>query len=1155
MAGLDLDPFGGKDPFASIGHIPGLDIGGSAQRRTRAEFRRPLPPEQSESLGRQVLNTGASGLNYILGTLDKPGQAVRGVLAGNGASSLKHLIPFSDSLGITTDADHVSGRDLTNKLGITSRHDDGWGAWGLGLAADIATDPLTYATFGAKSALTPAGQTLSRGGHLRGWSREALLRGFNATEPELLAAGRTAADVRHLADRGLRIASPEAVAAGASANQPLAGLVRIGVPFGPGRTFGSGPVAQSVARRMDRAANFLQFGNPIGRSIGALFDPTRHEAVDAITQQGARRYLDPELQALKQQGRNDAYGVLSQLDPLVRSSAHPEEAITEAARSVAENVPFLANPAIAPQVAGVAGDIRGIGARQLAEARAAGLPLADLSDPYVNYVHRQALDVNHAALQLGNGRTTGNLYPVASGSNIHRDDLLRGIPGGTARINNWWKRFAGTGDIPGTAAQIHADMVNDLHAGGRGLTLTPALDSEFNDRAFALAERLSRSNERHLAGKVTPEGLPLFSPNLAGDVIQRGAQHARTVASARAAIGTIGDVARRIDVGNPNNLIPVPDVLRRLGLRTYRADRQAGAPMEGALVQAYRALARQGAGLVDPYLMGRVRNLRRATANYGLTPEHAEQILKAHQKWATPEVLKSPLGFLDSATNAFKALAYPIWIPAHVRNAATAATNNLRSGTRLSDYLDQLKVMTGRGTRDLSSIHPSLAGLPPDAQVDWLRRHQFASGNIFGGHGLGDDVADSAVDALLNTASGAGANRFTPIVPGSNRVGPTGNLARDTADLVFRQGLANSLTSTGRALAGSLGGLLDRSRRWGQSLVEHLGVKGVGGARADVLPAVRAGRIAGTNIEDFFRGAQWNRLVKEGASPEEAARAVNTLHFDYDALTQTEKNVMRRIVPFYTFARKNLPLQAETALTRPGILQAQYKPFHQEEPGQQGYVPQYLQSGVTIPTGPEQDGRRQYISKLGLPAEEAFERLHFKNGLPDLQSTALDYLGQLNPLIKAPLEQLFDTQFHTQRRLSDLKATGAAGALGRMFGDENPQLLGQIMSNSPFTRFFTTADKLLDDRKSLPAKLANLLTGVRVTDVDTSKQRAIDLRNALEGIMAGHPNLSRYQSFYVKPEDVGSLTPEEIQLMRLYSGIQDAARKYAEEKRKIGVKK
>jgi hypothetical protein len=1130
MAGLDFDPFGKSDPFSV--RVPGLDAGGGMPRE-RAEFRRPLPEDEARSLGQRVLDTGVSGLSYVAGALNKPGRAVRGVLGGH-PDEILAAIPFSDSLGITDPHREVSGRDLTNQLGLTDRHDKGWGSWGLGLAADVATDPLTYATFGGRHALNATGRALEKAGHLKGWKGSELMRGFDATESGLAAAGHTASDVAHAANQGSKIASPAAEALGAQAHAPLSGLVRISAPFFPdvGVTLGSGKAAQRVARGLEAAGDTLKYGTLVGRWANQLFDSQVHGAVDEVTQRGAAKYLDPALKELQATGRDQAFGVLNQLDPLIKAGAHPEAEITEAARAVAENAAHGFDPALVTQVTPLANDIRAAGAGQFKEARKAGAPLQDVGDKYAEYIHRQALDVNHANLQTPRN---GNLYPVASGSNAHREEVFRDIPGATNRLNDWWKRFAGTTDKPGAAKVIRQELEQDLLQTGRAMDAKTA--KAFDAKADALAERLAASDPRHVTDR-----LPLFTPNLAGDFVQRGAQHARTVASSRAAVGTLGDVAAQITPGS--NLIPLTEALDTLGLKTYGKKATGGGPVEGALVEMYKRLAAQGAGKVDPFLSGPVKNLRAEVAKWGISPEHFDQITKAYQKWSTPEQLKSPLGFVDSMTNLFKGLAYPIWVPAHVRNAGTAAVNNLRSGTGWHDYATQLGIMRGTAT-------PAQLARYGLGSIDDARRAQFASGNIFGGHGLSDDIAGSATEALLNTASRSGPGRFTPQLPGADRAGSS-SLVGDVANLVGKEGLLDSLTATGRALRGSVAGLTDRTRRWGQSLGENLGIKGVGGVAKDVNPAVKAGRVAGTNIEDFFRGAQWLAETRKGASPAQAAEAVNRLHFDYDALTAFEKNVMRRAVPFYTFARKNLPLQLETLATRPGIIQAQTKPFIQPGDGQ-GYVPQYLNSGVAIPTGPEVDGKRQYVSKLGLPAEEAFERLHFRNGAPDVAATVMDYMGQLNPMVKAPLEQIFDTQFHTQRRLSDLKATGTASALGSLFGDDNPQWLGQVMSNSPFTRFFTTADKLADDRKSWPAKLANLLTGVNVTDVDTDKQRAIELRGALEDVMRTHPHFSRYSSFYIKPEDQASLTPEEIELMRLYSGVQDAAKAYAKQQR-IGVR-
>lgn len=1102
MAGMDFnfDPFKGSDPFANIS-----PDGGRRAQAARPAYRQPLGDDEAKSFGQKALDVGTSGIGHVLGALDKPGQAARGLLAGKGLGSLNHLVPFSGTTGLTTEKDNTSGRDLTDMAGITSKGDKGWGAWGAGLAADIATDPLTYATFGAKHALTGAGKAAEMTGALSG-----------LTGRQTIAGGHSS-------------------------------LVRLGLPFGgPSVNIGTGSVAQGIAGAADTAGDFLKYRNPVGRAVGSLFNPAVHGAVDEITQRGAARYLDPALHALKQDARNDRFGMIQHLDPLVSANPAQESRITDAARAVAEGVPHQFGPGMAADVQGAGQHARSVGVRQMAEAREAGAPLNDLSDRYAtNYVHRSSTGEAPGQLQIG-GRITP-LLPNTSGANIGRDDLYRNIPGGTNRINNWFDRMAGVrGQQRANATAINHDMVADLQAGGNLLTYTPDVARQLQGKSAAMSRRLSRADEVY---RTTPgqAGRPFFSPDLVSDIAQRGNQHAKTVANTRAAVGIMSDNARPIQQGNPEGLIGLHDLAHRLGLETTEANAATGTPMQGALVNLYNGLAQHGAGPVTPYLNGPRTALAAAANRYGLTPQHAEALTKAYGKWAAPEQVKSSLGAFDSVTNAFKGLAYPIWIPSHVRNAATAGVNNARHGVGWQDYASQLQAMTGRGTRDLSGIHPSLAGLNPAQQSEQLRKLQYSGANIFGGNGMNDEIAGNVNTALAN------GQRFTPQVPGSDRAGTTGSLLGDTADLTLKQGLLGSLTSTGRALTGGLRGLTDPSRRWGQSIGENLGIKGVGGAAADTLPAVAAGRKFGTNIEDFFRGALFNKLSRDGHTGGSAATGINKLHFDYDALTGFEKNVMRRAMPFYTYARKNLPLQLDTLAHNPGVLQAQSKPFNQPSPDGKGYVPKYLDSGFAIPVGDEKDGQRQYVSKLGLPAEEAFEKMHFQNGLPDVRRTALSYLGGMNPLIKAPIEQLFNTQFHTQRQLSDLKAPQAASAIGSLFGDDNPQLLSQVLANSPATRFVSSADKLMDPRKSIAQKLLNLGTGVKVTDVDTDKQRAIDTRQALQEMMAGHPNLSRYSSFYVKPDDVKDLSPDEIELMRAYSTQQAQARAYAKTQRGIGI--
>lgn len=79
-------------------------------------------------------------------SLDKPGAAVRGLLAGR-PDQLANLIPFSDTLGITDPSQRVSGRGLLEHYGALAPKQEGEG-FGLGdlagMAVSAATDPLTW---------------------------------------------------------------------------------------------------------------------------------------------------------------------------------------------------------------------------------------------------------------------------------------------------------------------------------------------------------------------------------------------------------------------------------------------------------------------------------------------------------------------------------------------------------------------------------------------------------------------------------------------------------------------------------------------------------------------------------------------------------------------------------------------------------------------------------------------------------------------------------------------------------------------------------------------------------------------------------------------------------------------------------------------------
>lgn len=122
---------------------------------------------------------------------------------------------------------------------------------------------------------------------------------------------------------------------------------------------------------------------------------------------------------------------------------------------------------------------------------------------------------------------------------------------------------------------------------------------------------------------------------------------------------------------------------------------------------------------------------------------------------------------------------------------------------------------------------------------------------------------------------------------------------------------------------------------------------------------------------------------------------VNKYKFDYGALTRLEQGVIRRGIPFYTYARKAIPTLAESTLMSPRLLSYTDKWMQDLMPqgNKEGFealdLPDYVKNTgfAQITGGAEPWG----ITGSALPQNV-------------LQTTTDNPLAQLNPLIQAPFE-------------------------------------------------------------------------------------------------------------------------------------------------------
>lgn len=178
-------------------------------------------------------------------------------------------------------------------------------------------------------------------------------------------------------------------------------------------------------------------------------------------------------------------------------------------------------------------------------------------------------------------------------------------------------------------------------------------------------------------------------------------------------------------------------------------------------------------------------------------------------------------------------------------------------------------------------------------------------------------------------------------------------------------------------------------------------------------PARGVGRRAGRALqsrEDLIRLATYIGGRKKGLSPERAAERSTKYHFDYADLTGLERNVLRRIAPFYTFSARNIPLQFKSLLTKPGKY-AQYEKIREEfgkafdvAPGFEGDLSEYEQRGAPIPIKWKGKDFTLSLGPSGLPLADLNEVPTSSNPAKALEEWMARGMSMVNPGVKAPVE-------------------------------------------------------------------------------------------------------------------------------------------------------
>lgn len=1044
--------------------------------------------EGEKTLVGNLRDSTLTTLGAVGNALDLPGSTVRDVLA------LRN--PFDQWLSPFSDKNRTSGRDLARKWGIAKKRDT-YANFGGGILTEIATDPLTYMTFGA-SALSKAGKAAKAAGLMDDLSRVAASKAGKAigeVGPRQARLSTTLDDfITHGVNKETRDKARDLIDQGFDPKESLGGLVGYGAPFSDPSSLGNfGKHGDRIAKVMDDTARLIRFWKvpgtenfrPVNDFLN-LFDAPARSTTTNIGQEVMRQHV-------RNQEKASAAAKLKTnewINDLNAAGIKGEDA-SDRIRMAVEGVTPIGQ--LHPVEQKIVGEMRDMYDATLATTRQEGGRLRDLKDDEIDYAKRLLTETL--------GYKPSKVDRIISGedmNNLKRVDFLRNVPGGTVSLKEMFKDpiLNDIIDNGGTAKDVYK-YIRDNNK-----SWLPDTYKKYSPKdPKAVDGWVTRKGRYKTIAKWFHELSPetrrsgVFGNHVISDTdaymmsAADAMQGRRTLADALSMPGVLGS-------GDSKTGVRLGDLVKNSKL-TWNFFDASGAPTG----EGFESFLKSKLG-TSQYANMNLKDLK----NVRISPELAGDLQRINKMISGPEEISRIVKFIDSTMNLTKGMLTGVWPAFHVRNFTSGMIHNGLLGMYDLESANAAKnLFTGGVIKDASKI--------PAIKAEWARRS--------GGSVLDDRSATRILGEMMN-ANGV-VSKFdgrSNQLAGASPSAGTGNYDEILAGIPQPGVESFNLKRAGRKYVG---------REPGTNL-NPMKSRGVGDRVQSEFGPAAAGEEVGYFTEGVIRGTAYINLLKKGYDPAEAAKKVGAAHTIYNNknFTNFENQVMTRLFPFYKFTRNSVPFIAKNLMERPGGPYAQVVRASNAAQQQGEIAPDYVRDSASIPVdsknpilsavfGTPPEGTDRYISGLGMVHEDA---LSFG---PSIRNTGLEILSRMNPLVKGPLEYATGETFFQRgpdggQELDKLDPnvgrliSNLGNMTGLYTGDKParlPLLLEQVASNSPVSRILSTARQITDRRKQSdygilpfkvpgPSALSNVLTGVRVTDVSEPAKQAIvqDMLNA-----------------------------------------------------------
>ena len=306
----------------------------------------------------------------------------------------------------------------------------------------------------------------------------------------------------------------------------------------------------------------------------------------------------------------------------------------------------------------------------------------------------------------------------------------------------------------------------------------------------------------------------------------------------------------------------------------------------------------------------------------------------------------------------------------------------------------------------------------------------------------------------------------------------------------------------------------------------------------------RSARAIGNFIETQQKATAYLTALGNGKSVKEALDLATRAGFDYRTLTGFESKIMRRIIPFYSFTRKNIELQLKTLGESPQRINQVMRlvdniagDISKEE---KDALPDYAKEGFTVKTGTSESGLPEIATGFGTPIE-AFTGLF---GFGD-KSMIEKQLSTLNNIIKAPLERAVGKDFFRDRPLSEVIEANEYSKMPQFVKDflelkevkskdfktgkdkvkytADPYRL-HLLRQLPTSRGVSTLYNIYNGDVTTKSRLLYGLTGVKPRAIDLETEQYFKdkkQQDALEDLLLRSGIIKKFENVYIPKEKKG----------------------------------